>query len=325
MADGNEKGLPAVRGMYRTIEEVQKAFVAASKSGNLLAPMARVDYVPDLHSLSLRIVNLELSEHGGDLYQDSDSRGKDEWSLSGRALDKIAAAAGISWDVVLSGRLDDRSDPLYCHYRAVGWVVDFDGTRRQISGEKEIDFRDGSPQIAKMKPGAVSRASAFILPLAESKAKNRAIRHALSVKSKYSMEELRRPFVVPKLVFTGEGCTDPEIKRMIAERIVDRAMGVQQQIYGPSHSNGYNIPSLQAVPQDHGMGRVPPPPIRQRIGQAPAPIDIDDDPFPEAPTRDAAAGAPQAREDCGCPDAPNDVHLEGCKQAGKNVSTEAPY
>lgn len=293
------ENVPAVRGMYHSTIDLQQAFEAAARQANLLAPVTRIDYIPEFHSVSLRILQLDTRDGGGDLYQEDDSKGKGEWSLTGRALDKLAAAAGVSWDAVLSGRLDDASEPFYCRYRAVGWVVDFDNSRRQIGGEKEVDFRNGSPQIAGWQDRRVRRAREHIVALAESKAKNRAIRHALAIKSKYTVDELSRPFVVPKLVFTGE-TEDPELRRLIAQKITDRALGVSGQLY-PSGS----LPALGAVPQDHEIGRLAPPPIKER--QA-----ITD-----------AGGAEEG--DCPCPDGPAGLHLEGCKKAkGRTSAPEQP-
>lgn len=141
------------------------------------------------------------------------------------ALDRIAAAAGISWDPTSSGRQDNGSDPHYCHYRAVGSYRSFDGSRLSLFGEVEMDLREGSPQLDEMRAKASNsdRGSAdkqilevrkFILRHAESKAKNRAIR-ALGLRTSYTQSDLAKPFCVAKVMFTGHS-EDPEIKRVFA-------------------------------------------------------------------------------------------------------------
>lgn len=144
--------------------------------------------------------------------------------LSGTTLDRIAAASGLSWDPMRSGRLDDRRDPHYCLFRAVGTVRNFDGSERTVSGEVEIDARKGSPQIEeiceKAKKGRngprdpanqIRELRKFLLRHAESKARNRAIA-CMGVKRSYAPSELSKPFAVARIMWTGE-TSDPALRR----------------------------------------------------------------------------------------------------------------
>ena len=81
---------------------------------------------------------------------------------------------------------------------------------------------------------------------AESGAANRAIRSAYGIRSGYTLEELSRPFILPKLVFSPD-YSDPEVKRfMLAE-----ATGTLKELYG-SHAipTGQMPPVLPPVKDD---------------------------------------------------------------------------
>lgn len=187
--------------------------------------------------------------------------GSENRGLSKVALDKIAAAAGVSWVPGESRRLDDGSDPRYCHFRAVGRYRHFDGTVSQIVGEKEMDLRDGSPAIesiivksakkakreAEQKKKPITEAEArrigedkaanqisemrlHILSHAETKARLRATR-SLGLRTSYSPAELQRPFVVVRVSFTGR-TDDPELKREFARAISQNFLNGHAALYG---------------------------------------------------------------------------------------------
>ena len=233
----------ATQGKYTDLDALAAGMAALAERCNVLSPVARISAVPPGHAITLSIVQVAARDgrDGGETYSlDGGRRG-----LAKSALDKIAGAAGISWNPRQSGRLDDGSDPLYCHMREVGVIRDLDGSERIISGEVEMDLRDGSPTVAELRRQAakkqrdpeaqISQMRAFILRHAESKAKNRAIRQALGVKSGYTESDLRKPFVCPKLVFTGD-FGDPELNREVAVMIARKALGVggdADSLYGP--------------------------------------------------------------------------------------------
>src|SRR5690606_27908444 len=167
--------------------------------------------------------------------------------LAGDTLNRIAAAAGLTWDPHASGRLDDGSDPHYCHYRAVGHVRHFDGSIRTVTGEVEIDAREGSPQIEEIRSKAAARARKdnrkndggeaqirelrkFLLRHAESKAKNRAIA-CMGVKRSYAPAELQKPFAVARLMWTGQ-TDDPELRREFARMHAERMLDGTAALYG---------------------------------------------------------------------------------------------
>jgi len=135
------------------------------------------------------------------------------------ALNMISMGMGLQWDPILSRRLDDGSEPLYCRYIAVGKMRDSDGTWITVFDEKENDLRDRSAQSSGMSEKQLAQQRSNIWSLTVTKARNRAIRNR-GVKTSYSRDELEKPFVSFKLVFTGES-SDPEIRRMKARSMLE--------------------------------------------------------------------------------------------------------
>jgi len=257
---------------FSDLELLGEAMRRAAKNANLIAPMVALDHIPIFHEVSLRVVTIDAREmkDGGEVYYMQGAFG-----LGKTALAKLSMAARIAWDPVLSERLDDGSDPYYCFFRAVGYWPDFDGrTLLPISDHKQLDLRDGSPMLEKLRSESkeaekaernIRQMRAFILEHAESKAKNRAIRQALAIKSKYTAEDLKRPFVVPALVETGR-CDDPELRRLYIEKrlegkgLATRALfGVGMPALKPGDAEPIEVPARE-IPRPT-VAKQPPPPV----------------------------------------------------------------
>jgi hypothetical protein len=213
---------------------------------NILLPTTALECIPQMHVLSITVVHISPDPVKKEVYQ---LPGSKEFALTGHALDKIAAAAGVTWVWQACGRIDDGSDPHYCHYRMVGRVRDFDGTIREMPGDKEVDYRDGSPQIIGFTEKQLTQARQHILSLAQSKAAYRALRKLLQIKSSYSKSELAKPFVVPKLV-PNPDLRDPEIKKIFAENMIRGMMN----LYGPADMQQPSLP--QHTPPAIGAGEL---------------------------------------------------------------------
>lgn len=226
-------------------EAITQHLVELSQNYHIVSPATRVDVLPEGCGVAISYVVVdpntdkdgpkEVYEVGGRL------------GLSGDTLKRIAAAAGLDWDPRQCGRLDDGRDPHYCHYRAVGYVRNFDGSIRTVTGEVEMDMREGSPQIEEIRAKSAAAAKKydkpddggvsqirelrkFLLRHAESKAKNRAIAD-MGVKRSYAPAELQKPFAVARLTWTGE-TSDPELRRVFAEKTADAMIGGISALYG---------------------------------------------------------------------------------------------
>jgi hypothetical protein len=237
LAQRESEKLRDIGGSFRSASQCNRRLAWAAESAHLIAPMTSVGDLQEGFALAFSIVHVDTRDmrDGGEIY----SVGGNKWGLGKSVLDRIAAAAGISWDPVLSRRLDDGSNPYYVHFRAVGRVKSFDGEERFVSGEKEMDLRPGSPQIqaleARLTTGGtidkqLRELRLHVLAHAESKARNRAIR-SLGLKASYVKADLAKPFVATKLVWTGQS-DDPELKRIFAVAGMEKALGARQALYG---------------------------------------------------------------------------------------------
>jgi len=226
-------------GSFSDRASVMAMMRAASEVAHLVTPQTSCGELPAGCAVSASAVYIDADRESYAI------PGTNDRGLDKTALAKISAAAGIDWDPVGSCRLDDGSDPRYVHYRAVGRVRNFDGSMRTEVGTVEMDLRDGSDTAANMGDKELALVRKFILRHAESKAMNRVVRR-LGIRTKYTREDLAKPFVVAKLAFTGQ-TDDPTLKRMFAARIADTFLGARQTLYG-------NQPA--ALPTGHA-----PPPV----------------------------------------------------------------
>lgn len=278
-------------------------------SHHIVSPATTVDALPPGCGVAVNYVLVDASTEKtgpGEVYP----LGGGKLGLSGTTLAKIGAAAGVDWDAIQSGRLDNGSDPHYVHFRAVGHVRNLDGSVRTLTGEVEIDARVGSPQIDEIVIKAKARnppndgasqileLRKFILRHAESKAKNRAIA-SMGLKRSYTATELAKPFAVCRLMWTGQ-TDDQELKRVFAEKTADAMIGGMASLYGR--------PAPQPAPAPHSLPSAPqrfdtaapafawhaPPPVLTTAAQS-EPVDLDgygyDDEEPDSEPKPNAAAA----------------------------------
>ena len=231
-------------GIARTTDAANEQLRAAAEHYNLVSPASSLASLPDGCEVALSVVTVDPAPASGEVYD----VGGGKLGLSKVILDRISAAAGVSWDASQSRRIDDGANPHYCHFRAVGTYKHFDSTPMQVIGEKEMDLRDGSPQIealyerfraakdrggrAKDPTGQIREMRLHILAHAETKARLRAVR-SLGLKTAYTQAELRRPFVVARLMFTGR-TDDPDLKRIAYQMRMASALGGMAALYGPA-------------------------------------------------------------------------------------------
>jgi len=274
----------AVVGSSADPNDVNQRLFAAQRDFNLVAPATAVGQLPE--GLSVALTAVEIDQES-----ETYSVGFGKRGLAKSALDRISAGVGISWDPARSGRLDDGRDPYYCRYLVVGSYRQFDGTAVTIQGDKEMDLRPGSPQCValeeqqrakgKSADGQIREMRLHILSHAETKARLRAVR-SLGVRTGYTTQELSKPFVVARVMFTGQ-TSDPELRRMFAERTADAFLGARGALYGA----GPVAPSLPAPQRAPVLGMVSAPPVGA------VPLGDDDRDYYEPPPAQTARPAPQ--------------------------------
>jgi hypothetical protein len=295
---------PLMQQTTRDAVRITEALEAAASQCHLVSPAMSCGALPEGCAVALSTVRIDVAAEtypisGGD----GESASSAKVGLSKTGLDKIAAAAGISWDPERSHRLDDGRDPRYCSFVACGSYRHFDGREIVLQGTKEMDLRDGSAQVealheryrAKLKRWEASGKRGYppkapdaqiremrlhILGHAETKARLRAIR-ALGIRTSYTTQELAKPFVVARLMFSGQ-TDDPELRRTFAVMQAQAMLASSRALYGDAA-----IARASAVPQF----RPAPAPALGR-GQ----LDDDDEgaPSPAAETALEAQPAPAA-------------------------------
>ncbi len=244
-------------GAHEDAKTAATALIRLQEIGHLVSPAPACGVLPMGTAIAISAVMVDAKNETFPIAGGGD--GPDARLGVGKVpIYKIASALGINWSNE-SLRLDDRSDPHYVYYQAVGYVRNFDGSWMRLTGEKVMDLRDDSPQLEAMrqqseakfkreletweksnKKGTQPKEGDWkaqvrdlrlrILEHAETKAKLRAIR-GLGFRSWYTAAELAKPFFVAKLQFTGHS-DDPTIKQMFASRIADAMLGGSNMLYG---------------------------------------------------------------------------------------------
>jgi len=270
-----------VQGSYRDPAKLNLIFDQVRRVANLVSPAPAVGRLPAGCAVALAVVWVDTREmsKGGEIYP----TGSGNYGIAKSALLRISGAAGISWDIDRCLRLDDGSHPHYCCYRAVGSIVDFDGMDRVLPPKTiELDLRNGSAQIesieARSRSGDVTaqlrEMRLFILRHTEGRAIAGVVRN-IGMKTSFTLDELSKPFVCARLMFTGES-DDAGQRAKFETMIAAKMLGGRASLYGGAQLPARAAPVLQQ----------PPP-----LGTVTAPIDEGDDYDPAAL---GAADAPAA-------------------------------
>lgn len=193
-------------------------------------------------------------------------------ALTKSSLIRIAAARGVKPDKKACWvRYDPKTDPYICAAHYEGSYIDFDGTEIPLIGDRVMDLTDGGKDAKAMTPAQLAKTRQFIVEHTQTKAMLRAFRTIPGIKSKYNKEELEKPFVAPKMQFSGL-TDDPILKREFGRAIAERALGAKLSLYGEPPSPETQRPADVTV-ELHPVQEIDP-------SDASA-IDADDDPFSE--------------------------------------------
>jgi len=241
---------------------------------NLITPMPSCPSLPEGAEIAFTamLVNIERDTYAPfDADKDADRRGQAGLlALHKVALEQIAAAAGVDWDAAQSYRTDDRRDLRYCSYKATGHYQDFGGHWQTITDEKEVDLRPGGAHYIdivrmaersnppKSPEARLSQARKHILSNTATMAKLRAIR-SLGIRASYTRDELARPFVMVKFMFTGRS-DDVQLRRTFAVMQARRLMGNREAMYPTNDERTRMTVRAEAVPVDSsaiGSGATP--------------------------------------------------------------------
>lgn len=240
-----EQGQIATEGSFTDARAATEALAMAVAHYNLISPATSVGSLPAGCELALSRMLVDTGRDGqsGDVYKTDGGK----LGLGKTAIQKIGHAAGVSWDPRASGRVDNGSNPYYCRWRAVGRYKSFDGQTQTLLAEKELDLREGSPNANGLKPNQLQQMRTHIQAHCETKAQLRALR-SLGIKTSYTAEELQKPFVTARVIFTGK-TEDPELRREFAKQIARSFTESSQALYLPA----------EGTPMQDALPLLPPP------------------------------------------------------------------
>ena len=183
---------------------------------NLLVPMQTVAEIAEIHKPVMNAVQISTNLADKEIYlQDKSKEKADGWALTKKGLNKLMRAAGIK---ILGTRPIIPSTcqkcaevnrsigrPVNCgacsnkdvKYEARISVPQLTGENIEIVAHKEIAVQDAADGMTERQRKEFMK---FRSEMCETKAINRALRAAMHIKGTYSLEELRKPFVVAYLV-----------------------------------------------------------------------------------------------------------------------------
>lgn len=259
----------------RSVTQVLEAY--DQSKFNLIMPITQSDSVPRGMKVIARIVKLDVT----DSYPVEGKHG-----LSKNQIEKIGQAAGISWKDI--ERKDDRRQPHYYEFKAVGTILDFDGMPKDCIGNKVVDLRsdDGTGHPGKdargMSDKQLAQARKFGAEQCATKSMLRCISAALAIKRAYPKEWFDRPVVVPRLSPDTE---DEQARNMV----MASAFGATSALYGkPSVVDASQpLESVEAPPDDEDLGYDP------ETGEVPPDVS-DPPPAPAELTREQITARVQA-------------------------------
>lgn len=231
----------------RNIDVINKRLLDLRNSGvHLIGPgvqsLAKVETLPASYEINWHCFMFDTDfDRGPDFYHDKRWDGGDV-AFKREALLKMWMAAGAR--ELGTYREDDGTDPYLVRWRFTAAVQDFSGNWVPAQATKEIDLRETSAaaQAMKDKRGQLSQQRQDIVQLAESKAQNRVIRKLLGIRQKYTAEEIRKPFVLMRLVLVPD-MSDPTTKLFV----LANAYGATAALFG---NPDFTRMILSAVPSE---------------------------------------------------------------------------
>ena len=256
-------GGQVVAGAFSDAGQATGALMNAAESCHLVSPATIVGRLPEGCEVAVSMVPVD--PYGREVYQVTGTRDRpsdgDTVGIDRVALDKIAAAAGGTW--IYSRRTDDGSHPHYCAWEARIRFRNFDMSYSDYIGNVEIDTREEGGmrgaaaeeirQKAERNPYCKDGGNSQLLELrkfltrhAESKAKNRAIA-SRGVRRSYKREELKKPFAVARLIFTGHS-DDPEARKEFRQMIGQSFLASATAMYGADQPMALSSQTVQSLP-----------------------------------------------------------------------------
>lgn len=256
-------------------KELEAALAKAREEGcNILTPAITTGGITKLHAVTVEQIELSPDPKDGDVY----AHDKSKFIVANKGLEKLALLANIQMNKSI--RTDPQTDRQYVSYQAGGFLWKADASAVMSIKTYAMDFEVIEEEVLEMyqdkmkkwvkDKGAnqwpnnladrqrlewiedkakkeVRRRRKYKEQLCESGAQARVKRELLGLKGWYSKEELKRPFVVIRVILKPD-YDDPEIKRLMMER----SLSAQGQVFGtvPGSTAAIPAPAPQIAHED---------------------------------------------------------------------------
>lgn len=242
------------------------------KNVNILGPKINPEELSVFHKIVFDSIRLSSDVVDGDVYKYKDAyKGRPaQYVISGAGLKKLSVMAGVYWNPAET-RIVNISQR-YVAYSAVGCVKRGDGTNVCYSAEADCDIdveEDNIIESYKQKRKKWATVDWFIkmgeagqfdyiesgirkelnhkkkfkTRIAATDARSRVLRPLLMIKKTYTIEELGRDFVMPRVVLS------PDYKdKTVQKMMLAAALQSQISVFGPAQPQVTDA-SVVDVPQ----------------------------------------------------------------------------
>jgi hypothetical protein len=233
MSSDNHDNLPVLS--HRTgLVDLTKYF--PSDKYNLVFPATTIQEISALHKVTFDVCQLSDDPDDGDVYEisEKDAQGNKKvskfWQISAQGTKAIGFAANVQNIYPESGvkerEFDKKTGLLkFISYRAVLEVQRPDGSWKTGIGEKHLDFE--ALEKRGYKPRRLQVMRQFALEIIQSGAEARAIAQCLGMRRKVSKQDIKKPFVVPKVQVNLD--LSKPLDRTLA---IQAALGSRSMLYG---------------------------------------------------------------------------------------------
>lgn len=242
------------------VRNVKAEIETARKEGWNVLISEEIRPASEMFMPHISVIRLYADPDAGDFYFPNDCKPKGRMTYA--AMKKLAAEAGIQWVPEQEGIV--KKEENYVAFRAVGRRFTSSGEARMLAGfsdkdmsikEDELRGKDGKTEQAIQ--AELRKERNFWMRKAESGARGRVIKGFIPIKAAYKIEEMNKPFMVLRYIFSPD-MRDNFIKAQMLSSFSNAVAGV----YGPAAT-----PALPAACSDvsdiHDADLIPEAPATQ--------------------------------------------------------------
>lgn len=174
-----------------------------AKVANVTFPVTALDHLPPNHAPSLSVIRVDPNPASKDTYNVSGQK-----ALSKHVLLKMANAGGLH---IRTRKISPRHDLDFIEWEAVAMGRLPDGTPISVKCSKSWSWAKCQEEMSEKQAKEYRK---FADEQTETKAILRAVRAAMNLKTSYTPEEIAKPFLIARSVFSPD-MSDPEVRRMV--------------------------------------------------------------------------------------------------------------